>query len=154
MIKPYYFRISTLLSRLCATGLAVLGFGCTSDTPDNPEICMYGTPIGSFEIKGIVTDENNNPVANAEVRVTGPETPSGISSMATSNTDAKGTYNAIGAGIPPYGKLKVVCLPGESVLDADSTSVEVKYVKDKHDKNEWSSGKAEATVNFKLKKNP
>lgn len=150
MIKPY-FRISTLLSRLCAAGLALLGFGCASDTPDNPEICMYGTPIGSFEIKGTVTDENNKPVANAEVRVTEPKLPSGVYSMATAKTDAQGNYTAQGTDFP-LKNLKVVCLPGEGVLDADSTSVEVKYVKDKHDKNEWSSGKAEATVNFKLKK--
>lgn len=147
MIKPY-FRISTLLSRLCATGLAVLGFGCASDNSD-----MYGTPIGSFEIKGIVTDENNNPIGNAEVRVTAPELPSGVYSMATAKTDSQGNYTAQGTDLP-LKNLKVVCLPGESLLNADSTSVEVKYVKDKHDKNEWNVGKAEATVNFKLKKNP
>lgn len=45
--------------------LALLGFSCS----DNGE-CMYGTPSGSFEVKGIVAHAGGNPVEGAEVKAT------------------------------------------------------------------------------------
>lgn len=140
---------TTLLSRLCAAGLAILGFGCASDEPEDggPEL-MYGTITGRFEIKGNVTTENGKDVPNAEVRVTIPEQPSGVYPIAISKTEESGNYTLDGLG--SFKQLKVVCIPEDSNLEADSTIVDMKYIND--DKGSgWYQGEAEATVDFKLK---
>lgn len=63
------FNFMGVVSRICAVLLAVLGFGCSSsDGPDGP--LMYGTPTGSFEIKGHVMSEDGKAVEKATMRVT------------------------------------------------------------------------------------
>lgn len=71
-------KISTLFSRLCAAGVAILGFGCSSADDPDELICMYGTVTGSFEIKGKVTTEDGKNVSDAAVKVTRQDVPSGI----------------------------------------------------------------------------
>ena len=103
-------------------GLALLGFGC-SDGGDYP--LMYGSPIADFEVKGSVTDAEGNAVKDAEVRVTAPDAPSGVYSIGKDTTNVSGSYNVsedrrIGS---PSEKVKVVCVPADDSLEADSTVV-------------------------------
>ena len=130
-------------------GLALLGFGC-SDGGDYP--LMYGSPIADFEVKGSVTDAEGNAVKDAEVRVTAPDAPSGVYSIGKDTTNVSGSYNVsedrrIGS---PSAKVKVVCVPADDSLEADSTVVTLKKVSDGD--GDWYCGKGEATVNFSLKK--
>ena len=54
------FSFQSILTRLCAGGLALLGFGCDGDYPGGGGD-MYGTPVGTFEIKGkVVTEEGKD----------------------------------------------------------------------------------------------
>ena len=55
------------VSRLCIAILAFLGYSCENNGGD-----MYGTPTGTWEIKGEVTDEEIEPVTDATVKVTLP----------------------------------------------------------------------------------
>lgn len=140
---------STLFSRLCAAGLAVLGFGCSSDEPGDEELVfMYGTLTGRFEIKGKVTTENGKDVPNAEVRVTVPEQSSSVYPIVITKAGEDGYYTINGSDY--FNQLKVVCIPEDSNLEADSTIVDLKYING--DKGSgWYRGEAEATVDFKLK---
>ena len=134
---------STLLTGSCAALLSTLGFSsCTKDD------LMYGTPIGDFEIKGEVTTEEGKAVDNAEIRVTYPEEPSGIYSIKSERTDKDGKY-VINDRQSYRKELKVVCIPDNPGLEADSINVSMKYT---GGKDEWDIGHAEKTVNFKLKK--
>ncbi|MDE5870013.1 MAG: radical SAM-associated putative lipoprotein, partial [Muribaculaceae bacterium] len=112
--------------------------------------CMYGTPTGDFEIKGMVTSEDDQAVPDATVRVTKPDMPSGTYSIETTKTDKDGKYTLKGVDFPT--DMKVVCIPDNPMLEADSTIVELDYKKDPKDKNTWNRGHAEATVDFRLKK--
>lgn len=138
------------MSRICASVLAVLGFGCSSDGPDDPYICMYGTPYGSFEIKGKVTTEDGTAVANAAVRITGSETPSGVYSFAETTTDKTGDYTAKGTISGGWKKWKVVCIPEDKSLDADSVIVDMEFIRESSD-DFWNHGHADATVDLTLK---
>lgn len=151
-MKKTYRTLSSLWATICAGALAVLGFGCSDkNNPWNNDLCMYGTPTGQFEVKGAVTDEAGNPVDNADIYVTHPEGQSGIYSFAKGKTDDKGDY-LIETSDFPEPEIKVVCKPEDENLEPDSVNVKMKFEKDrKHDKNPWYSGKAKATVNFKLK---
>lgn len=145
-----YHKLPAAISHLCAVLLGLLGFGCSSSS--EPE--MYGTPTGSFEIKGDVTDESGTPVAEAEVKVFSPDAHSQVNwSIANALTEDNGRYTVAGYSLPP-DKLKVVCLPPKgSNLEPDSVFTVMKYVTDEeHKPHGWYWGHAEGVANFKLKK--
>lgn len=144
-------NFSAMISRLCAAGIAFLGFGCNSDEPEEGgggEL-MYGTPTGSFEIHGSVSDPEGNEVPDAAIRVTFPDLDSDLYQIAVTQTDAQGQYSLIAHDITR--KVKVVCVPEDPVLERDSTLVELVYKKEEFGNNMWYKGHAEATVEFKLK---
>lgn len=142
---------STLFTRLCAAGLALLGFSCSSDEPEYIGIeLMYGTPTGSFKIKGKVTSEDGKAVPGATIRVTPSDVPSGLWSYGEVVTGTGGEYE-IKSSSAGYKDMKVVCLPSGVELDADSIVTEMEY-KGKDKDNIWYIGHADATVDFKLKK--
>ena len=140
------------MSRACAFAMAVLGITSCADSTngDDPTICMYGTPTGSFEIKGAVTAESNDaPVGDAVIVL--KSSPNGVQLIPQAETDTKGEYRLDGIGFPAE-KVRVVCTPtAESGLAADSADVELKYLKDGKTESVWYMGRAESTVNFKLK---
>lgn len=138
-----------LISKLSAIGLALLGFSCSSDEPSEPEL-MYGTPTGSFKIKGKVTSEDGKAVPGATIRVTPSDVPSGLWSYGEVVTGTGGEYE-IKSRSAVYKDIKVVCLPSGVELDADSIVTEMKYKGEDKD-NIWYVGHADATVDFKLKK--
>ena len=145
-MKNFNEKLMAVVSRLCVAVLALLRFSC-SDSNGYGSECMYGTPTGSFEGKGVVTDEEGNPVDDSEVRVTFPKVPSGIYSLETVRTNSSGDYSIMG-GSEGATQVKVVCVPpGE--LEPDSVIVDLDY-----DKKEstWNKGKASFTADFKLKK--
>lgn len=134
--------LSSILTRTCAALLSTLGFSsCTQNE------YMYGTPIGDFEIKGEVTTEEGTAVDNAEIRVTYPNSPSGIISIVKGHTEKDGKFD-VKERWSPIKNLKVVCVPDSPELEADSVNVEMDY----SGKDGWYEGHAEKTVNFRLKK--
>lgn len=140
------------MSRACAFAMTVLGITSCADStaPDDPMICMYGTPTGSFEIKGAVTAEGSDaPVGDAVITLKSSQ--EGLLLLPPAETDTKGEYRLEGIGFPAE-KVRVVCTPPEeSGLDADSTDVELKFIKDDKTESVWYLGNAKSTVNFKLK---
>lgn len=147
-MKKVYRSFSSLKARICAAAIALIGFGCESDGgKDLP--AMYGTPYGNYKIKGSVTNQDGSPVTGASIRVTEEDIPSGKYTYSNTTTNNEGEYQTDGKAYT--SKLKVVCIPDNPALDADSTIVPVKYVPDGKGDG-WSEGSAEATVNFTLKK--
>ncbi len=134
-------RISTILSSICSSLLALLGFSSCS----NNEL-MYGTPFGSFEMKGSVTDDSGKPISEAEIRVTYTDMPSGVFSIGSIHTEHNGTY-ALKEN-EWASSLKVVCIPHQTDLQPDSVIVDMNY---KGADGEWYKGHAEEIVDFKLK---
>ncbi|MFG6386548.1 MAG: radical SAM-associated putative lipoprotein [Muribaculaceae bacterium] len=147
-MKIIKLRVSSLLSRLCAAALVLLGYGCSSNGGDEP--CMYGTPTGTFEVKGTVVDENGNPVDGADIIITEPHFPSSTEYPdGKGKSDASGNFKINGEGISGSPK-KVVCKPNNENLEADSTLVKVVYDKTQST-GSWDSGHAELNVDFTLK---
>lgn len=144
-------NISKLFTGICSVILAILGYSCSkSDDSDLP--VMYGMPTGSFEIKGYVTTQEGEKVNNAEIRVTPPYFPSGeCSDKEITRTGHNGFYD-IKCDMMTLESVKVVCLPCDSKLEADSVVVDMHYIIDPSKKdNSWYIGHAEETVNFTLK---
>lgn len=148
-MKKKYIRVSSLLSHFCALALPFLGFGCSEGEGGEP--CMYGTPTGSFEIKGKVTMEDGSDVRNTVIRVTESEVRSDEFYISEESIDTQGQY-CVKSSYFPIDRMKVVCIPDSKELEPDSTIVELKYVKDKNNNNPWYNGHAEATADFIIKK--
>lgn len=145
-MKKIQIRVSTLISRLCAFGMAILGFSlssCENEVPD-----MYGTPTGTFEVKGDVETEDGADVKGARVVVkeVNYETNRG-QEIGDAITDADGDYS-IRASTFPASKLRVCCYPPEG-LEADSVDIDVDY---KDGDGAWDWGTAKAEVDFRLRK--
>ena len=141
-------RLSTIISRLCAACLAFLGYSCN----EKEYLDMYGAPTGDWEIKGKVSDEAGQAVSNVAIKVTFPEEASDLYSIGMTRSDDQGDYVVTGDGLNCFPMYKIVCIPDTPTLRADSTVVEMHYVKDKEHKDEFLYiGSAEATVNFILK---
>ena len=138
-------HISAFFAGIYSAILALLGYGCTPED----QYDMYGMPTGTFEIKGAVTSDEGISVKNAEIRVTYPDAPSGVYSLETTTTNIDGQYITKGSTtVEP--ELKVVCIPYNPNLEADSVIVDLVY-KDSNKKSTWDWGHAKATVDFKLK---
>lgn len=138
------------MCKASALGLALLGFTACSETAED----MYGTPTGTFEIKGAVTAESDgSTVEGASIAVK----PNGINYPINHPVvcDDKGNYTVKEVN-HPFDKVRVVCTPGaDSGLAADSVDVELKYHETKESKKDsWNVGTAESRVNFKLKAKP
>lgn len=144
-------KLSAIISRLCVMALALIGYSCNTDDSNDDILCMYGTPTGSFEIKGTVTDEKGDPVKEALIRMADPKVDSGIWSIASSVSNSLGHYEVNGRTFPNED-LKVVCIPMDKKYEPDSITVPVKYISDKdHQKDAWYEGHASVNVDFKLK---
>lgn len=141
-------KVLSLLAKLSVILLAWLGYSCAEEEGD-----MYGTPLGTFDIKGKVVDENNNAVNEAIIKVADVYGNSNQDYLLACVTNYYGYYH-INQNIFPITRLKIVCKPTDSSLLPDSTIIEVKYILDKEDKYGWYEGFAEATVDFTLKKKP
>ena len=140
--------IRQIIPKLCAASLALLGFSCGSvDDNDDEILLMYGSPYGTYEIKGSVTTEDGKPVKGAVVRVTNHDLSSDIFCEADT-TGTSGEY-MVKSERYVYKAKKVVCVPDDPTLEADSTVVELKF---SGGKEMWDMGHAEATVDFKLRK--
>lgn len=141
-MKKIQLRVSSLVARVCALGLAAFGLAsCGAEY-------MYGSPEGTFEIKGMVTAESDgSAVAGATITVKNPYRQLSEPVL----TDDNGNYS--NTGEVGYDKVRVVCTPtDDSGLAADSVDVDLKFGGKKHD--DWDMGHAESTVNFKLKAKP
>ena len=141
------YSVDRMISRLCAIMLAFLGFGCDEFGDDNYPL-MYGTPSGSWEVKGEVTDEENRPVPDATIKITLPQSNSSLYPIDVVKTNETGTY--LSTGRSSSEALKIVCIPANPELDADSTIVTFKYSGEAN--GMWNMGHANATADFKLRK--
>lgn len=145
-MKRITFRVNTLINGLLAGALGLLGFASCGEDEDTP--CMYGTPTGVYQIKGTVTDETDKPVDNATVIMRRIRDKEVLASLTTAITKANGEYSFRISDFP-MEKIRLVCRPQSSGLEADSVDIEVHF--DGKGDGPWMVGTARETVNFKLK---
>lgn len=142
-------RISKVISHLCTVLLALLGYNCSFE----PKM-MYGTPTGSFEVKGRVTDKENNPVKNAEITLRPVQRVYGYYEIASVTSGSDGKF-IINTSFEPLDSVWIACNPADYTYLPETVKMPVEYHYDKeHKKDAWYVGHAEITVNFELHTNP
>ncbi len=145
-VKDIFGRfITSLLSGI----LGVLGFSSCSNEGNEPEL-MYGTPTGSFEVKGAVTDRDGNPISGVYIINRRGSSRSGGYSLPgdTAETDANGSYTLNSKDFNA-ASLKLVCDPNGNEYEADSTNVALNYT---GGDGKWNIGHAVTSQNFTLRK--
>ncbi len=144
-------RFSSLLTGICGSFLAFLGFGCNSDSPGGEILCMYGSPVGSFEIKGKVMSEDGKPISNVKIITTLPDLDSSTYPIVTVTSDSEGKYDTKKIDMV-LDRAKVVCIPDENEFEADSVITTLKNVNDPEGSRLIYGLYTEGTVDFTLKK--
>lgn len=156
-------RLTRIIGSLLTAVLGILGFsGCGENDGIDDRPDMYGTPYGDFQISGIVSDEEGAPVDSARVisrahKFDGNDHDTENGYMVhdewyndTVYTDAKGHYLLEKSGLIPYGAVMVVVQDPKGGYESTYREVKLDYKGESYDG--WYVGKAEATVDFTLKK--
>ncbi len=133
---------------LLSSVLALLGYSCNvlGETPDE-----YGTPYARYEVKGKVTDkENQSAVEGARVIVKPLSYETGIASPYNNDTvytdnDGNYLYQKEGSGLE---RLRVVCEDPSDTYKADSTQVSM----NPKGGDGWYQGSDSQIVDFELDK--
>lgn len=137
--------ICRVVGRLLSAVLVLLGFSSCNPSENGGE-CMYGTPHADFKIKGAITSEDGNPINKAEIIMKHP----GVNYPLVDPlyADEDGVYGAEYSNWFDY-KVRIVCKDPTGTYKSDSTDIVLEF---KGKRDTWYIGKAEAEVNFKLKK--
>lgn len=137
------------IMRSCLAGIvSLLGFTSCLQDDDNEPAVMYGTPGGTFEVKGSVTDPADRPAeADVILRILTKDGYAYTYPGDTVRTDAEGRYE-ISRSTAPYNRFRVVCHPKDASLEADSLEVEARY---ENGSGAWNMGTAKVIADFRLK---
>lgn len=137
-------KFSTLIYALLSGLLGLIGYSCGDE-----ESLMYGTPTGSYEIKGTVTDDEGNPVEGAKVTVGDVDSPKCFN-LDSTITDSKGEY-LLNGQITTFNEkyVRMGCTPKGEDLNSETGNIKLIF---KGGDGSWYYGEAEARKDFQLKK--
>ncbi len=136
-------RLLIFVNGLLAGLLPFLGCSRKSVPVDDPPPCLYGVPTADFiEIKGSVTNEQQNALQNIEVVVE-------MESVAdTLYTDGTGNFAGRSVGSFPYDAAKIYLNDPSGRYSSDTIDAEIEY---KNPKSAWNQGAGTVSVNVVLK---
>ena len=147
-------KLLTRINALIATLVSLLGFTSCGNLflKYGAPAVEYGTPFARWDVNGKVSDEENNPIENAQVIVRSPN-PGQIRD--TLYSDEEGLYRGSYTGVFPHSNdsIDIVVRDTAGVYASDSVRVAVEYDKSKvADGDSWNGGTAYIQQDFQLKK--
>lgn len=132
--------------------LSLLGYSCENSLTGPNE---YGSPYAEFEVKGRVTDSENNPIRDIRINVRFENRYANTFESST-NTDAEGRFTAVtdvmnaSDGI---GLIKAEDMDGTKnggLFKADSVSVAISASDFEGGKGQWNDGKVSKNIDLVL----
>ena len=148
-------RINVLIGSLLA--MLGIGTGCISKYGAPPVVCEYGAPYVELTVKGVVTDENDNPLSHIQMDLKYESEGTILNYFGDDvhfYTDANGQWQ-IRTDIDDYGlalwhdSVWVFATDTSDVYAPDS--IKAPLTVDRTQQNEWKTGVATAETDFKLK---
>lgn len=147
-------KVSCFSTRVWAGFLALLGFASCTSNEDPEDIPLeYGTPTVGFQVQGVVTDEEGNPLEDIQVIVRRAYN-NDYRSGDTIYTDNKGAFAAekfVTTGFEP-DEQKVYFNDEKKVFKSDSILLKDMKLEKIEEGSGWSHGTYQATTEVKLKK--
>lgn len=145
-------KLLTRINALIATLVSLLGFTSCGSFLVKYGAPEYGCPYARWDVNGKISDEENNPIENAQVIVRSPKAGQ---IRDTLYSDEEGLYRGSYPGVFPYSKdsIDIVVRDTAGVYASDSVRVAVKYDKSEvADGDSWNGGTAYIQQDFQLKK--
>lgn len=147
MMKTRYFKFKNWLYTAVGGILGLNISGCSGSSLfgiDEP-VCEYGTPVATYQIKGRVTDMDNNPIENITVEM----------NYADTKTGADGTYEIMSESFPHTEEFEMFFKDEDGDTNGSyvDTTVNVSFKDlpytggDGH----WNSGVVKTTKDIKLR---
>ena len=128
-------KVSCFSTRVWAGFLALLGFASCTSNEDPEDIPLeYGTPTVGFQVQGVVTDEEGNPLEDIQVIV------------------RRAYNNDYRSGDTIYTDNKVYFNDEKKVFKSDSILLKDMKLEKIEEGSGWSHGTYQATTEVKLKK--
>ena len=138
-------KVSCFSTRVWAGFLALLGFASCTSNEDPEDIPLeYGTPTVGFQVQGVVTDEEGNPLEDIQV----------IVRRAYNNDYRSGDTiytKFVTTGFEP-DEQKVYFNDEKKVFKSDSILLKDMKLEKIEEGSGWSHGTYQATTEVKLKK--
>lgn len=114
---------SFCVKAICASLLSLLGFESSSEMR-----VMYGMPVGNFEIKGAVSvADSKEAVRNAQIKAK-YDNEANQTVISVARTDSSGNFTLSGKAVSD--RLQIICTPVDSLLRADTITVNLNYRQD------------------------
>lgn len=146
-------KLLTRINALIATLVSLLGFtSCANFLVKYGAPMEYGCPYARWDVNGKISDEENNPIENAQVILSSPKAGQ---IRDTLYSDEEGLYRGSYPGVFPYSKdsIDIVVRDTAGVYASDSVRVAVEYDKSEvADGDSWNGGTAYIQQDFQLKK--
>lgn len=156
-------RFTSVFSKILSLFLVLLGFSaCDSDSDDGGgTVCMYGTPMAKFIVKGQIVDTEDNAVSGLKVALGKVYSPSENTKRTyyvdSINTDVNGKFNVIIGDSPIDQKfvIKYEDIDGEQNGSLGITTDTVRFEKPTFVNGDGSWYRGEATKDLGIiKLNP
>ena len=136
-------KLNRLFNKLLAGSIALLGFsGCsTDDDPFDPNgmVCMYGTPHGTYEVTGVVCNEDGEKLDDMRV----------VTSLRDTVYTKDGAYTIGPKGEAAFTSIEVKAEDPAGIYTDETQKVTLVY---KGGDKGWNVGDAKATADFRLSK--
>lgn len=128
MLSRFNRQLNHHLNRLAAIMIALLGFSsCSDDEEDIPDVpLMYGVLTPTFEVKGTVTNVDNQPIGEALIyQKIGAKTEEGLTfhPSGVTKTDKEGKYTIQAPAFNQY-YLRIIAID-EATQAKDSAEIQI-----------------------------
>lgn len=135
------------MKKILAFLMSLLGFTVVSCNQ-----VEYGCPYAEFDMKGVVTDEENHPIENIQIAVSNHDY-----DTVYTYTDAAGKYYLPTKEIYPWDSVQVVATDIDGIehggeFESATQLISFSSSEFKGGDGNWYEGKASKEVNFQLKK--
>lgn len=126
-------------------GLNISGCNGSSLFGNDEPVCEYGTPVATYQVKGRVTDMNNNPIKNITVEM----------NYASTKTMSDGTYEIMSESFPHTEEFELFFRDDDGDTNGSyvDTTVNVSFKDLPYSGGDghWNSGIATTTKDVKLR---
>lgn len=146
-MKTKYLKVKNWLYTAIGGILGLNLSGCNGSSPfgiDEP-VCEYGTPVATYQVKGRVTDMNDNPIKNITVEM----------NYSSTKTMSDGTYEIMSEAFPHTEEFEMFFRDEDGDTNgsyADTTvNVSFKDLPYTGGDGNWNSGVVKTTKDVKLR---
>ena len=147
-MKAKFLQCINALLEAAIIGLIGTSFSNCRTKYGVPEL-EYGSPYATYEVSGVITDEEEKTVANIRVTVQND----GYQILPEAYSEEDGLYSAKNDRAFPFSRVEIIAEDTSGVYSPDTARVDVRYDRTGVSSSDnWNEGSASILQDFQLKK--